>query len=230
MQPLSEQGFRCIAYDRRAHGRSSDPGKGYDYNTLADDLAAVVDGLDLENVTVVAHSVASGEIVRYLTRYGTKRVARMVLLAPAAIPFLLKTPDNPNGIDGAVFEQVRRTFSQDLPGWLEANAEPYFVPGTSQLAYDWTTRMMTGTSLQAAVELNRIQTTTDFRGELSQISIPTLLIHGDRDASFPLDLTSRPAAALIPGARLIIYEGAPHGLYFTHKERLNRDLAQFARE
>lgn len=228
MQPLAQQGFRCIAYDRRSHGRSSDPGKGYDFDTLACDLAAVMDTLDVKNATVVAHSFASGEIVRYLATHGTGRIARVVFLAPAAIPFLLKTPDNPDGIDGAVFEQFRQTIAQDFPGWAEANAEPYFVPGTPRAVIDWTIRMMTQTSLRAATELNRIQTATDFRAELSSLRIPTLFIHGDRDASFPLELTSRPAAALIPGARLLVYEGGPHGLYFTHKEKLNRDLAQFA--
>ena len=186
MQPLSQQGFRCIAYDRRSHGRSSDPGKGYDFDTLAGDLAAVLDALDVKDATVVAHSFASGEIVRYLTRYGTERIARVVLLAPAAIPFLLKTPDNPVGIDGAIFDQLRDAFS---PGIFrvgrEANAAPYFVPGTPRAVIDWTMRMMTQTSLHAAVELNRIQTSTDFRSELSRIRIPTLLIHGDRDASIP---------------------------------------------
>jgi pimeloyl-ACP methyl ester carboxylesterase len=228
MQPLSEQGFRCIAYDRRSHGRSSDPGKGYDFDTLAGDLAAVIEGLDVKNATVVAHSFASGEIVRYLTRYGTERIARVVFLAAAAVPFLQKTPDNPGGVDGAIFEQLRHRIAADFPGWAEANAEPYFVPGTPRAVIDWTIRTMTQTSLRAAIELNRVQTSTDFRGELSRIRIPTLLIHGDRDASFPVDVTSRPAAALIPGARLLVYEGGPHGLYFTHKERLNGDLAHFA--
>ena len=228
MQTLSQQGFRCIAYDRRSHGRSGDPGKGYDFDTLAGDLAAVIDALDVKHATVVAHSFASGEIVRYLSTHSTERIARVVLLAPSAIPFLRKTPDNPNGIDGAAFDQLRDTFPADFPGWVDANAEPYFVPGTSRAVIDWTIRMMTQTSLHAAIELNRVQTSTDFRSELTRMRTPTLLIHGDRDASAPLDLTGRPAAALIPGARLVVYEGGPHGLYFTHKEKLNRDLAQFA--
>jgi non-heme chloroperoxidase len=230
MEPLSRRGFRCIAYDRRAHGRSSEPGRGYDFDTLAEDLADVVQALRLEYVTLVGHSFASGEIVRYLSRHGTDKVARVVLVSPAAIPFLLRTADNPGGIDSEVIEQARRAFLSDFPGWAEANAEPYFGPGTSRAVIDWTIGMMTQTSLLAAGELNRIQMSTDFRPELARIEVPTLIIHGDKDASAPLELTSRPAAALIPGARLEVYEGGPHGLYFTHKERLNQDLACFACE
>jgi non-heme chloroperoxidase len=228
MEPLSRQGFRCVAYDRRSHGRSSDPGEGFAYDTLADDLAAVIQALDLSDVTVIAHSFASGEIVRYLTKHGSDRIARLLFLAPAAIPFLLKTADNPNAVAGEVFDQLRQAFLADFPAWAEAGAEAYFVPGTSRGIVDWTLRMMTQTSLAAAVELSSIQTSTDFRAELSQISLPTLIIHGDRDASAPLDLTARPAAALVRDAELVVYEGAPHGLYFTHKERLNRDIARFA--
>jgi pimeloyl-ACP methyl ester carboxylesterase len=230
MEPLCRQGLRCVAYDRRAHGRSSDPGRGYDYDTLADDLADVIQALGLENVTLVAHSFASGEVVRYLTRHGSGRIARVVLVAPAAIPFLLQTDTNPVGVPAQVFEQVRDTFLSDFAGWAEDNAEPYFVPGTSRAMIEWTIRMMTQTSLQAAGELNRIQVGTDFRPELARLDVPVLILHGDRDASAPLEVTGRPAAALIPGARLVVYEGAPHGLYFTHKQRLNHDIANFVRE
>jgi pimeloyl-ACP methyl ester carboxylesterase len=230
MEPLCRQGLRCVAYDRRAHGRSSDPGRGYDYDTLADDLADVIQALGLENVTLVAHSFASGEVVRYLTRHGSGRIARVVLVAPAAIPFLLQTDTNPVGVPAQVFEQVRDTFLSDFAGWAEDNAEPYCVPGTSRAMIEWTIRMMTQTSLQAAGELNRIQVGTDFRPELARLDVPVLILHGDRDASAPLEVTGRPAAALIPGARLVVYEGAPHGLYFTHKQRLNHDIANFVRE
>jgi non-heme chloroperoxidase len=228
MAPLSRQGCRCIAYDRRGHGRSSDPGRGYDFDTLADDLSTVLTALDLQEVTLVAHSFASGEIARYVTGHGAGRIAGLVFVSPAATPFLLKTPDNPDGVGAQVSEHLRETFMQDFPGWAEANAEPYLISGTSRAIIDWTLRMMTQTSLQAAFELSRIQTSTDFRGELAGIRLPTLVIHGDRGASAPLELTGRPTAALIPGARLEIYEGGAHGLYFTHKERLNRDLMDFA--
>jgi non-heme chloroperoxidase len=228
MRPLSGQGFRCVAYDRRGHGRSTDPGRGYDFDTLADDLAAVLEALDLTDVTLVAHSFASGEAVRYLTRHGTGRVSHLLLLAPAAIPFLRKTDDNPLGIDKHVAEAVRADMMRDFPGWCEAGAEAYFVPGTSGRMIDWTIRIMTEASLLAAGTLSEIQMNTDFRPELAKITIPTLIVHGDRDASVPVEITGRPAADLIPGARLEIYEGAPHGLYVTHQDRLNVDIAIFA--
>jgi non-heme chloroperoxidase len=227
MNPLSEQGFRCVAYDRRAHGRSSDPGRGYDFDTLADDLAAVVEALDLNEVTVVAHSFASGEVVRYLSRHGAARVVGVVLVAPAAIPFLLKTDDNPTGVEGAMFDQFRAVLAEDFPGWAAANAEPYFAGSASRAMIDATMQMMNLTSHQAMLAMSRIQTTTDFRSELTRIKTPTLLIHGDCDASAPIELTSQPAAALIPGARLEVYEGGPHGLYVTHKDRLNLDIVRF---
>ncbi|TDY21636.1 pimeloyl-ACP methyl ester carboxylesterase [Paraburkholderia sp. BL6665CI2N2] len=227
MEPLSRLDCRCIAYDRRGHGRSSDPGRGYDFDTLAADLESVLSALDLSGVTLVAHSIASGEAVRYLTRYGSARVARIAFVAPAATPYLLKTDDNPNGIDAALFEQGRRALSRSFPDWIEANAAPYFGPGVSRAPTDWTIRMMLQTSHRAMLELARVQTITDFRAELARIEVPSLVLHGDRDASAPLELTGRPTAALIPGASLHVYEGAGHGFYFTHAERLNRDLLAF---
>ena len=227
MEPLSRLGCRCIAYDRRGHGRSSDPGRGYDFDTLADDLDSVLSTLDLNNVTLVAHSIASGEAVRYLTRHGSARVARIAFIAPAATPYLLKTEDNPNGIDAALFEQGRVALSRSFPDWIEVNAAPYFGPGVSRAPLDWTIRMMLQTSQQAMLELARIQTITDFRAELARVRVPSLVVHGDRDASAPLELTGRPTAALIAGASLNVYEGAGHGLYFTHAEKLNQDLLAF---
>lgn len=229
MQPLSEQGLRCIAYDRRGHGRSSDPGRGYDFDTLADDLAAVLDALDLREVTVVAHSIASCELTRYLSRHGSGRIARLVYLAPVT-PFLLKTPDNPDGVDGAVFEHVRNHFYlRDFPGWLADNARPFVVPETSAAMVEWIANMMRGCSMKAVIDCNRAMTSTDFRAELARIHLPTLVIHGDKDASAPLELTGRKTARLIPGARLEVYEGAPHGLFVTHLERLNADLLAFVK-
>src|SRR6185436_18067818 len=142
MAPLSDSGLRCIAYDRRGHGRSSDPGRGFDYDTLADDLAAVLDALDLQNVTLVAHSMAGGEAVRYLSRHGSKRIARVALIA-ATLPFMTKTADNPDGIDPAVFENGRRTvLMRDFPKALHDNLRPFVVPETSDALLSWIEGLM----------------------------------------------------------------------------------------
>jgi non-heme chloroperoxidase len=229
MAPLAQSGLRCIAFDRRGHGRSSDPGRGYDFDSLADDVAAVIEALDLTDVVLVAHSFASGEAVRCLSRYGSGRISGLVFIAPAAIPFLLKTGDNPGGVDGAVFDQVLAELAEDFPAWVERGASAYFAGVGSQGMIDATVAMMNATSHQALLKMAAIQPRTDFRPELRRIDVPTLLIHGDQDASAPLALTSEPARALVPGAKLIVYAGGPHGLYVTHKDRLNHDIADFVR-
>ena len=231
MAPLSDSGLRCIAYDRRGHGRSSDPGRGFDYDTLADDLAAVLDALDLKNVTLVTHSMAGGEAIRYLSRHGSKRVARVALIA-ATLPFLTKTTDNPDGIDPAVFENARRNvLLRDFPKALRDNMRPFGAAETSEAMLDWIAELMLRCSMKALVECNRALTSTDFRAELAKVAkespIPTLIVHGDRDVSAPLAITGRKTAALLPHATVKIYEGAPHGVFLTHAERLNKDLLEF---
>jgi non-heme chloroperoxidase len=227
---LSEQGLRCIAYDRRGHGRSSKPSSGYDCDTLADDLSALLTQLDLRGVTLVSHSFGSGEVVRYLTRHGASRIARIALIAPAALPFVMKTPDNPNGIPVEQLEFFRtKVLQSDFPKWLEDGKKAFFVAETSPGLQDWVKGLMLTTPLPVAVETNRRITSTDFRKELPGITVPTLVIHGDMDVSAPIELTGRPTAALIPGAQFKLYEGAPHGLFLTHKDRLNADLIGFVK-
>jgi pimeloyl-ACP methyl ester carboxylesterase len=228
MVRLSEQGFRCIAYDARGHGRSSDPGQGYDFDTLADDLASVIDQLDLHDVVLVGHSMGAAEVVRYLVRHGLSRVAKIVLVAPT-LPFLLKTADNPEGLDAEVFEEVRASIRRDFPKWLAENAPPFFAPDTSQQMVQWGIGMCLQSSFKAVMETNRADTGTDFRKDLSRITVPTLVIHGDRDVSAPLDSTGRRTANLIRGSELKVYEGGPHGLFITHMDQLTGDLATFAR-
>jgi non-heme chloroperoxidase len=227
MAALVEQGFRCVAYDRRGHGRSSDPGRGYDFDTLADDLAAVLDTLDLRDVTLVGFSMGGAEIVRYVTRHGTARVGRLVSIAPTT-PLVMRRPDNPQGFDEAVLEELHRAFEQDFPLWVEENARPFVLPETSQATVEWVKSMALGTSMKAVLDCHRMLVREDFREELKAIGLPVLVIQGDADISSPIDLAGRPTAELIPGARLEIYEGTPHGLFITHRERLNRDLAAFA--
>ena len=228
---LGEKGLRCIAYDHRGHGRSSRPGTGYDCDTLADDLAALLTRLDLHGVTLVSHSFGCGEIVRYLTRHGTDRIEKVALIAPAATPFVTKTADNPNGIPAEQLEFFRtRILQADFPKWLEDGKKAFFVADTSPGLQDWIAQLMLSTPLPVAVECNRRITSTDFRRELAKISVPTLIIHGDKDVSAPIDMTGRPTAALVPHAQLKVYEGAPHGLFVTHKDRLNADLLGFIAE
>jgi pimeloyl-ACP methyl ester carboxylesterase len=228
---LISQGLRCIAYDRRGHGRSDDPGRGYDYDTLADDLAALIEHLDLHDVTLVAHSMAGGEVVRYLTRHGSERVAGIVLLA-ATLPFPMKTADNPDGLDTRVAEGIRASWTEDFTRWIEANRAPFFgegLPGcdVSVGIQQWLIRDLQHASLQALIECNRAMVETDFRAELRAIEVPTLIIHGDSDAGAPVELTGCKSAQLAPGSRLVVYENGPHGLFVTHRERLNADLFAF---
>jgi non-heme chloroperoxidase len=220
-------GMRCIAYDRRGHGRSSDPGSGYDYDTLADDLEGVLDALDLSDVTLVAHSFASGEVVRYLSRHGARRVSSVVLLSPASTPYLVKTADNPNGVDASLFTASLDEMMVSFPDWIERRAEAYFSPGTSRAVVQWTADMMLRASFCAAIVLNRVQTSTDFRRELSAIDIPVLILHGDCDASAPLEVTGRPTVAALPHATLKVYEGGTHGMYFNFATRVNEDIRAF---
>jgi non-heme chloroperoxidase len=226
--PLSERGLRCIAYDRRGHGRSSVPNAGYDCDTLADDLSALLTQLDLQGVTLVSHSFGCGEVVRYLTRHGSSRIAKVALVAPAATPFVMQTADNPNGIPPEQLEFFRsKILLQDFPKWLEDGKKAFFVAETSPSLQNWVMQLMLTTPLWVAVECNRRMTSTDFRQELPHISVPTLIIQGDKDASAPIALTGKPTAELIPNAQFRIYEGAPHGLFLTHKDRLNADLLGF---
>src|SRR5262249_16208760 len=161
MAPLSEKGLRCIAYDRRGHGRSSDPGRGYDYDTLSNDLAGVLEALDLRGVTLVSHSMASGEVVRYLTRHGASRIARVVLIAPTATPYPLKSADNPDGWDASIFEHFRNNMLlRDYPKWMADNARPFVLPETSDEMIDWIKSMMLRASMKALVECQRTNTST----------------------------------------------------------------------
>lgn len=226
MLPLSRAGFRCVAYDRRSHGRSSDPGKGYDMETLADDLAAVMEQRAIKNAVLVGHSMGGAEIIRYLTRHGASRVGRLVLIAPTT-PYLLKTDDNPDGIDPTISEGLRMGAARDFPGIVAANIKPFFVSTTTPAMIDWIQQMMVQNPLHALLAVNLAFSNADFRNDLPKITLPTLVLHGDADASNPVAL-GRKTAALMPNAEVKIYESAPHGLIYTHMERVNADIAAFA--
>jgi non-heme chloroperoxidase len=225
---FADQGFRCIGFDRRGHGRSDQPARGYDHDTFADDVATLIAKLDLSALTLITHSMAAGEAVRYLTRHGSARVARLILLAPTT-PMLLKTEDNPNGAPRAGFEALWAQWRQDYPKWVADNVAPFFVPETSAAMIRWGAGLLQ-ISVPLALACARAMVEEDFRAEMRRIEVPTLLVHGDRDRSTPIELTGKPSAALIPGCRFEVYEGAPHGLMFTHRDRLHVDILRFIQE
>jgi pimeloyl-ACP methyl ester carboxylesterase len=223
---FAESGYRVVAFDRRGHGRSEQPGGGYDFDTLADDLARVIAARDLDGVTLIGHSMGCNEIVRYLARHGSARIARIILVAPTT-PFLLKTAGNPEGVDGHMFEALRTGWKNDFPKWLRDNSRAFFVPETSQAMVDWGVTMMSLTPVHIAIACNKTMVETDFRPDCRAVSVPSLIVHGTADASAPLPLTGQRTAALIPHGRFSVYEGAPHGLMFTHMDRLHADIADF---
>ncbi|HZR41944.1 MAG TPA: alpha/beta hydrolase [Ktedonobacteraceae bacterium] len=231
---LCDQGLRCLAYDRRGHGRSDDPGRRYDMNTLADDLAQLLVHLDLHNVTLIGQSMGCTEIARYLTRHGTDRIARVALIGTIT-PCLLRSDDNPEGAPREVFEALVAAQLRDRPYFNnEAGAIKFFGLGSrwpqpdlvSPEMRQWLMRLILETSPRAAIECFRSFWLDDFRPDMQAFTVPTLIIHGQIDQNAPLQCAQRTARA-ISGSQLKIYEGAAHALYITHKDRLNRDLLEF---
>jgi pimeloyl-ACP methyl ester carboxylesterase len=228
MAAFADEGFRCIGFDRRGHGRSDQPAHGYDFDTFADDVAALVDHLDLSGLTLIAHSMAGGEAVRYLSRHGSERISRLILLAPTT-PMLLKAHDNPNGVPKEDFEALWAQWRRDYPKWIDENVAPFFIPETSPAMMRWGVNLLQS-SLPIVLACNQAMVQADFRAEMRRIDVPTLIIHGDRDRSAPFELTGKPSAELVPGCKLLVYPGAPHGLMFTHMGELHADLVAFMRE
>jgi pimeloyl-ACP methyl ester carboxylesterase len=228
MMALQRQDLRCIAFDRRGHGRSSDPGRGYDLDTLADDIAAVIEALDLRDVVLVGHSMGCNEIVRYVTRHGSARVGQVALLGPMT-PGVTLSASNPEGIDPALLEQFRATqLLHDFPRWIEENVEP-FVPGAGPRMCDWLAQMALQCSLQALHDCHVAVQTSDMGAELEALDVPVLVIAGMLDVSAPFALTARRTAALVPDCRLVVLEDAAHGMFLTHVERVNAELLEFVR-
>lgn len=234
MLPLSEQGMRCIALDRRGHGRSDDPGRGYDFDTLADDVAALLQHLDLHAVTLVGHSMGCCELVRYLSRYGTERVERAVLVS-AITPYRLQTSDNPDGVPLAAIDVLNGSLLSDRPRYFADGAITFFglgstwpqPPVVSPELVQWLVNLGLHASPKALRECQRSSITTDFRPDMRACLVPTLVIHGDKDTSAPLERCGRRTAQMIEDSELRVYGGAAHGLFLTEKERLTHDLATF---
>jgi non-heme chloroperoxidase len=195
---LADAGFRCIGFDRRGHGRSDQPAQGYDHDTFADDVATLIGELDLSGLTLVGHSIAGGEIVRYLTRHGSERVKRIILLAPMT-PMLLQTDDNPGGVPRAGFEAVWAEWKEDYPKWIADATAPFFIPETSPAMMRWGVDLLQ-IPVHLALACSRAMVEEDFRAEMRRIAVPSLLIHGDRDARRRLSSPASPQPRSFPTA------------------------------
>ena len=228
---LAEHGHRAIAHDRRGHGRSSQTWHGNEMDTYADDLACLIDALDLRDVTLVGHSTGGGEIVHYLGRHGSDRVARLVLVS-AVPPFMLQTDDNPKGLPVEVFDDIRTGEATDRSQLYRNLADgPFFGHNRKQDVDQgfrdafWLQSMACGH--RAAYECIAAFSATDFRDDLAAVDVPTLVIHGDDDQIVPFEVGGRRSAELVDGAVLKVYEGASHALPDTARDRLHEDLLQF---
>jgi non-heme chloroperoxidase len=228
---LAQHGYRCIAHDRRGHGRSSQASARNDMNGYADDLATVIEGLDLEEATLVGHSTGGGEVARYIGRHGTDRVRKAVLIA-AVPPIMLKTAANPEGLPIEVFNQIRAGVAGDRSQYYKDLAVAFYGANrpeakVSQGTLDqfWLWSMQAGT--KGAYESVKAFSETDFTEDLKKFDIPTLVLHGEDDQIVPVKDSAKKSARLIKGAKEVYYPGAPHGLTATHQDRVNADLLAF---
>ena len=230
---LAQNGYRVVAHDRRGHGRSSQASSGNDMNGYADDLAAIIEALDLRNVTLIGHSTGGGEVTRYIGRHGSKRVAKVVLVA-AVPPIMLKTQANPEGLPMEVFDGLRAGLVKDRSQFYKDLAIQFYGanrPGAtvSQGTLDqfWLWSMQAG--LKNAYESIKAFSETDFTEDLKKIDVPALVLHGEDDQIVPVKDSAKKSAKLIKGAKEIYYPGAPHGITVTHQDQVNFDLLEFLR-
>ncbi len=232
---LASEGYRVVAHDRRGHGRSSQSWEGNDMDHYADDLAAVIEALDLKEVTLVGFSTGGGEVARYIGRHGTGRVKKAVLVS-AVPPMMLRTEDNPDGLPLEVFDGIRKASLEDRAQlYLDLASGPFYGfnrPGakvSQGLIDNWRAQGMQAGHKNTYDSIAAFSA-TDFREDLKKFDVPTLVIHGDDDQIVPLDISGKASAAQIKDAKLIVYPGAPHGLTDTHKARFNQDLLDFLRK
>ena len=230
---LLDAGYRVITYDRRGFGASSQPTTGYDYDTFTADLSALMDQLDLRDAVLVGHSMGTGEVTRYLGTRGSARVAKGVLVSPIP-PFLLQTPDNPEGVPGSLFDGFVQAAQADTPAWMKGFLDNFYNTETllgtlvSEQAYQTSWNLAVTASATAAVAC--IPTwETDFRADLPRIDVPILAIQGDADMVLPIDKTGRRLPALLKDGRLVVIEGGPHGIPWTHADQVNTALLDFLR-
>jgi non-heme chloroperoxidase len=231
---LAGQGYRCIAHDRRGHGRSSQPWDGNEMDTYADDLAALVTALDLKDAIHVGHSTGGGEVTRYLGRHGTKRVAKAVLIS-AIPPVMVKSDTNPDGVPLEAFDGIRAGVLADRAQYYQDLAVPFFGinrPGAqvSQGLRDWFWLQCMMGGLRNEYDCIKAFSETDFTEDLKRFDVPTLIIHGDDDQIVPFPNSAPKTAKLVPHAKLVVYQGAGHGICSTQKDRVNQELLAFFRE
>ena len=231
---LASRGLRVIAYDRRGFGQSSKPWTGYDYDTLADDLKALLDALELQDVPLVGFSMGGGEVARYMSRHGGERVGKVAFVA-AVTPYLLKTDDNPEGVDATTFQQILDGLNKDRADFLNSFGKTFYGSAAlgigvavSAAQAQWTLQMAMPASPKATLDCVNAFAATDFRQDLAAVHVPTLVIHGDSDQTVPIAASGERTAQMLPHAQYIVYQGAPHGLHLLNKDRLNEDLLAFA--
>jgi non-heme chloroperoxidase len=232
---LAANGYRVIAHDRRGHGRSSQPWNGNDMDTYADDLATVIETLDLKNTVLVGFSTGGGEVTRYVGRYGTKRVSKVALIS-AVPPQMLKTSANPGGLPLEVFDGLRRqSLANRSQLYLDIASGPFFgfnrpgaKPSQGLIQSFWVQGMQGGH--KNTYDSIKAFSATDFTADLKRFDVPTLIIHGDDDQIVPIDASGIASAKLVKNSKLIVYPGAPHGLADTHKDQLNKDLLNFIKQ
>jgi non-heme chloroperoxidase len=228
---LRQRGYRVIAHDRRGHGRSSQPDEGHNMDVYADDLAILLDKLDVMDATLIGHSTGGGEVTRYIGKHGTHRVSKVILIGPV-VPLIVQTADNPDGVPIAVFDGIRRGTALDRSEFLKQIAVAVYGfnrPGAkvSQGLIDslWSAGMMG--AINAEYDCIKALSETDFTEDLKKFDVPTLFLHGDDDQIVPLELSSKRASKLVPNASLKIYPGAPHGLPETMVDEVNADILAF---
>lgn len=228
---IADAGMRAIAYDRRGFGRSDQPWTGYDYDTLADDLADVVAATGASDATLAGFSMGGGEVARYMSRHGGANVRQTALIS-SVVPFMLKTTDNPEGTPQSTFDEMTKGMKEDRAHFFagffkDFYGEGFFEKPVSSQVLDWSVNQSMLAGLKPTLACAEAFATTDFRGDLQAFTVPTLIIHGTSDKTVPINAAGRAAAAGIPQSKLIEYDGAPHGLFATHKARFTRDLLEF---
>lgn len=231
---IAESGMRAISYDRRGFGRSDQPWQGYDYDSLADDLAEVIEQTGARDCSLLGFSMGGGEVARYMSRHGGRHV-RQAMLVASVVPYLQRTDDHPEGVDPSVFADMAASMEDDRAKFFTSFFKDFYGVGlvshpVSAEVLEWSRQQAMQAGLRPTLACARSFATTDFRPDLAAFRVPTLIVHGTADKTVPIDVSARAAARGIPMSTLVEYDGAPHGLFASHKQRLIRDVLGFLQE